>query len=50
MYQPKDKLQKVIGTIKLLSVKTDTEILRVLEVYETSLEELHQSGFSLETI
>lgn len=47
MYQPKDHSQKIIGTLKLLSEKSETEILRVLSVYHTSLEEI---GYSLGTI
>jgi hypothetical protein len=49
MYHPKNKYQKILGTIKLLPNKSEKEILRVLNVYDTSLEDLSlNTKFSLE--
>lgn len=41
MYQPKDQYKRILGTINLLSEKSEKEITRVLNVYDISLEEFN---------
>ena len=43
MYRSKEIYERIQGTLKILPVKTDAEIQRVLSVYDISLETLNQN-------